>query len=444
METLSPWGALAIGLPLLALHMVAVALGRALRTYSRSHLEILCARLRRPELADKIAMMDERTERGAEALEILTSLGMAAILGALAASQVPSAVVRTEVGLSLAIGGLGHVAAGVVGRVFAETVLARFWPLADSIRRMTLPLVVLSRGIEARAYRSARRSEPSFRPRPASVEVEVLTPGILGENPDADLPDPIRTMLERTVEFARTTVADVMIHRSAMVCLPADVSAVDAARAFSESGFSRLPLYGEGRDDVVGVLYAKDLWSRMVAAGGIGGTEGTEVRPREIAHLPMIVPESKNAAQLLDEFRVHQVQIAIVVGERGVLSGLVTLEDLIEQIVGSIEDEFDPQPTDPLKSLGDGAYEVNATFDLEDLNAKLDLHLPTDDDFSTVGGLAFHELGRVPEPGETFRVDGVVFTILEVAEHAIRRLRMDLTPDPQTVTRPSDRNGGHP
>lgn len=425
METLSPLGALAIGLPLLALHMVAVALGRALRTYSRSQLEWLCARMRTPELADRIALVGDRTERGAEALEVLTCLGMAALLGALAGSQLPSTAVEVEVAVALAIGGLGHVAAGVVGRVFAETVLARSWPLAEWIRRLTEPLVFLSRQIEARAYRTAKRSEPSLKPRPASVEVEVLTPGILGENPDAGLPDSIRSMLERTVEFARTTVADVMVRRSIMASLPADVSARDAARAFSETGFSRLPLHGEGRDDIVGILYAKDLWSRLAVAPC-----GAEISPREIAHRPMIVPESKNAARLLDEFRAQQIQIAIVVDEWGVISGLVTLEDLIEQIVGSIADEFDPQPIDPIKPLGDHAYEVDATYDLEDLNEKLDLQLPTDDDFATVGGLAFHELGRVPETGATFRVDGVVFTVLEVADHAIRRLRMDLDPNP--------------
>ncbi|MFO0887612.1 MAG: hemolysin family protein, partial [Isosphaeraceae bacterium] len=293
------------------------------------------------------------------------------------------------------------------------------------------------RMIEARAYRSARRSEPTLKPRPASVEVEVLTPGILGENPDADLPDSIRTMLEHTVEFARTTVSDVMVRRSTMACLPATVSARDAARAFSETGYSRLPLYGEGRDDIVGVLYAKDLWSRLAAAPC-----GTDISPREIAHPPMIIPETKNAAQLLDEFRAQQVQIAIVVDEWGVVSGLVTLEDLLEQIVGPIEDEFDPQPIDPLRPLGGRAYEVDGTYGLEDLNEKLDLRLPTDDDFATVGGLAFHELGRVPEPGETFRVDGVVFTVLEVAEHSIRRLRMELDPDPQDAPGYADRNGG--
>ena len=111
------------------------------------------------------------------------------------------------------------------------------------------------------------------------------------------------------------------------------------------------------------------------------------------------------------------------------VAGLITLEDLLEELVGAIDDEHDvPSQPDPLVSLGGTRYEVDATVDLEQLNERLTLRLPTDGDFLTVGGLAFHALGRVPEPGVKFQFAGVEFTVVEVVDHSIRRVRLDLQP----------------
>src|SRR5262249_32833303 len=136
-----------------------------------------------------------------------------------------------------------------------------------------------------------------------------------------------------------------------------------------------------------------------------------------------------NAYELLNEFRLKRTQIAIVLDEYGGVAGLVTLEDLVEELVGPIDDEHDiPTPPDPVVPLGGSNYEVDATLPLELLNDRLSLHLPTNGDFSTVGGLAFHSLGRLPEPGTSFRANGVEFIILEIGEHSIRRLRIDVQP----------------
>ena len=113
--------------------------------------------------------------------------------------------------------------------------------------------------------------------------------------------------------------------------------------------------------------------------------------------------------------------------EYGGVAGLVTLEDLLEELVGTIDDEHDvPTPEDPVRPLGDSRYEVDATLPVESLNERLGLDLPTDAEYLTVGGLAFHALGRVPEPGETFRADGAQFTVVDVKDHRIRRMRIEL------------------
>ena len=129
--------------------------------------------------------------------------------------------------------------------------------------------------------------------------------------------------------------------------------------------------------------------------------------PRQIVRPAYCIPETKNAFELLEEMRNDRRQIAIVLDEYGGVVGLVTLEDLLEELVGAIDDEHDvPTPADPVRPIGESRYEVNATLPIESLNERLGLHLPTDGEYLTVGGLALHSLGRVPEPGETFRADG--------------------------------------
>lgn len=414
--------AVGIGAVALAFHLIAVALTRALRTYSRSRLEEVCAANGHPARALEIAHFDERAERSAEALAVLSGLMLAALLGASVAVFAPKLAGEAVVTIALILGAIGHVAAGVIGRVHAEAVLDRLWPVANVIRKALAPLTYPARALEAAAYRRARR-DPDF-PRPASVEVELHssedfpTEGDI----DADMSEMTRSLVESAVSLGHRDVSSIMTPRSSIVTLSATTPALEAARVFASTGKSRIPLFGESRDDIVGILYAKDIFPLLVETSDPG-----KLVLRKLARPPMFVPESKNAAEMLSEFRASRVQIAVVLDEYGGVSGLVTLEDLLEELVGTIDDEHDiPTPDDPVKPLGGSRYEVDAMLLLEDLNERLHLHFPTDADYETVGGLAFDALGRLPEPGATFTRDGVEFTVLEVADHAIRKLSLDV------------------
>jgi CBS domain containing-hemolysin-like protein len=412
---------LPLGLLALALHLASVTLTKALRTYSRSRLEELCAGRGRPGRAADVAHDDAPTERSAEALAVVTGLLLAALLGVAADRAAPWMAVELVVAIALTIGGLGYVLAGVVGRVFAEPVLDVFWPAARVLRTVTAPLTAGARLAEEVVERLARPGDAT--PRPASVEVEIPSDGGDPEEAEAELPESTRDLLRRAVEWTRRDVAEIMTPRSGVVMLPSAITAAAAARTFRETGKSRIPLFGENRDDIVGVLYAKDLFPRMTEGGA------DAVSPRALARPAYCVPETKNAYELLDEFRSKRTQIAVVLDEYGGVAGVVTLEDLLEALVGTIDDEHDvPTPSDPVVSLGGTRFEVDATLPLEELNERLHLHLPTDGDFLTVGGFAFHALGRLPEPGATFRHNGVEFTVVEVSDHSIRRVRLDLQP----------------
>jgi CBS domain containing-hemolysin-like protein len=408
---------LALGLPTLAMHLVAIALMKALQSYSRSLLEELCAERGHLERAEDVSHHDHRTERAAEALAVLTGLLLAALVG-VGMDRLGSPLgVEMVILPVLLIGLLGFVIAGVVGKVFAETILDAIWPAAAMIRAIASPLTLGLRLVERLVEWMAGPSQSS--PRPASLELEIPSEDeTTNEDAEPEIPESARLLLQQAVGMTRTDVAELMTPRTAVVSLPSSVTAEDAALTFRESVLSRIPIYGENRDDIMGILYAKDLFARFIEAHDF-----SRIRPIELVRSAHFVPESKNAFELLEELRIERRQIAMVLDEYGGLAGVVTLEDLLEKLVGSIVDEHDkPAPTDPVRALGDSRFELEATIPLEEVNERLDLELPTGGEFETLGGLAFHELGRVPEPGETFHAYGVGFTVVEVSDHTIRRL----------------------
>ena len=217
-----------------------------------------------------------------------------------------------------------------------------------------------------------------------------------------------------------------MIPSSAIVSLPSTVSALEAAETFRKTGRSRIPIFGASRDDIRGILLGKDLWERMVVSG-----EPEKLVPLELVRSAYCVPETKNAYRLIEELRGNRTGMAIVLDEYGAVTGLVTLEDLLEQLVGPIDDEHDvPAPADAIRALEGSQFDVDASLPLDVVNDRLGLHLPTEEEYETIGGLVLHTLGRLPEDGQKFRRNGIEFTVLDVREQAIRRVLIDLQPEP--------------
>ena len=356
---------------------------------------------------------------------MLSGLLLAALVGVWLDQWLRPPTAEIVISLVLAIGAAGYVLAGVIGKVLAEPILDAFWPASFLIRGAAWPLVHGFAGLEYLIEHLTGNRET--RPRPASVEVEIEIPAEDGEDAedvDAELPDDTRAMLQHAVELTRKSVSEIMIPSTAIVSLPATVTAQAAAETFRKTGRSRIPLYGANRDDIVGILLGKDLWEKMLEAD-----DPDSVVPAKLVRPAFRVPETRNAFQLIQDLRGNRTQMAIVLDEYGAVAGLVTLEDLLEQLVGPIDDEHDvPTPADPITPLSDSRFEVDATLPLDVLNERLDLHLPTEEDFQTVGGLAFHVLGRLPERGATFRFNGAEFTILDVHDHSIRKMMIDLQP----------------
>jgi putative hemolysin len=227
-------------------------------------------------------------------------------------------------------------------------------------------------------------------------------------------------MLYKVFDFADKEVSAVMVPRPEVVALSVALPPEEALSAMIESPYTRYPVYRESLDHVIGILHVRDLFSAIVDRGISGVEIASMVRP---AH---IVPETKDLAALLAEFRRDNQHMAIVVDEYGDLEGIVTLEDLLEEIVGEIEDEFD-LPDESVERLPDGRMRIDGTFPIDDFNEQFDRELPIED-YHTVGGFVFGLLGRAPERGDEVEHDGTRFKVLDVEGSRIERLEVELVP----------------
>lgn len=424
------WTLIVLCPPIFLAHLVTVALTKALHTYSRSRLEELAESRGHAELADEVDHLHHDTDRAVEAIAVSTGLLLAAAIGVFAARFPSGEAIALLVVLIIVLGGMGYAVSGALGRIFAESLIDRLWPATKYLRAAALPLTVALDALQDSIEWMTGSDEQG--PRPSSVEVEIPVESDDDEENEPELPERARDMIGHVVELTRASVSDIMRPRSAIVSLPSTSSAQEAAETFRASGRSRIPLYGKDRDDVIGILLARDLLDHMVAEGN------PNVVPSRIAREAFCVPETKNAFQLLEDMRFRRAPMAIVLDEYGGVSGLVTFEDLLEELVGPIHDEYDPPaPADPVVPLGGSKFEVDAAFELEEINERFGINLPTDEDFETVGGLALHVLGRLPDPGANFQYDGVDFTVLDVGDRHIKRIRMDLEPTTEEAVDPA-------
>ena len=228
-------------------------------------------------------------------------------------------------------------------------------------------------------------------------------------------------MLYKVFDFADKEVSTVMVPRPEVVALSVELPPEEALAAVIESPYTRYPVYRESLDEIVGVLHVRDLFSALVDRGIAGVQVEQLLRP---AH---IVPETKDLAALLTDFRRTNQHMAIVVDEYGDLEGIVTLEDLLEEIVGEIEDEFD-LPDESVERLPDGRMRIDGTFPIDDFNEQFSRALPVED-YHTIGGFVFGLLGRAPEQGDEVEADGCRFKVLEVEGSRIERLEVELVPE---------------
>src|SRR5512137_662816 len=231
-------------------------------------------------------------------------------------------------------------------------------------------------------------------------------------------------MLYSVLEFADTTAREIMTPRVDVVAMEDTVSFEEAIRIFNETGFSRIPVYHDQIDNITGILNVKDVFSAMVS-------HRKDSTIKEVMYDPMFVPETKKIDDLLKELQVHRVQMAIVIDEYSSFVGIATVEDILEEIVGDIMDEYDKEEPE-IQNISEGVFVVDAQMWVDDINERMEIDLPVDESYETIGGLIIDRLGHIPmHPGEKVEIHEGKITLVVMQMHGRRIIKVKVIIHPR-------------
>ena len=293
---------------------------------------------------------------------------------------------------------------GVVARRYAERIVL-----------LALPWLVSVVNVPSRLWRALSRSraeEPSGAATEVSLELN-------GDHSAESAEEEARELYRSAVRIQSIEVSEIMTPRTDMVSVE-DTNTLEEARSIAvQCGHSRLPVFHETRDNIVGILYAKDLL--QPPDGDPAHTKVTQMMRK-----PYFVPETKVIDELLEEFQRRKVHVGVVLDEYGGTAGLVTVEDILEEIVGEIRDEYDQEEEVAIRQLDDLTAEVDARVHVEEINEAMHLDLPEDGDYDTVGGFISFTIGRIPRPAEQFRYGNARFTVLAADARKISRVKVEI------------------
>lgn len=283
------------------------------------------------------------------------------------------------------------------------------------------PLALSSRGI----LRLLGKTNPDQKIFVSEEEINLL----MKEGQETGVFDKTEQDLVRSVfEFTDTSVTDVMVPRPKMCAIESDTPAPDLLRYIDENKFSRYPVYRKGLNDLLGILYQKDLLSQVAS--------GTSSHLTDLLHPVYYVPGSMKVSVLLKEMQRRRIHMAIVVNEHGNVEGLVTLEDLIEEIVGEIQDEYDTEEK-PVERLKDGAVLVDASMSTKDLVAEYGLPIPISAEYETLSGFITYRIQGLPRGGEVFYQGEYKFTVVDVGDRRVAKVKVERVADrSRPVTEP--------
>lgn len=227
-------------------------------------------------------------------------------------------------------------------------------------------------------------------------------------------------MIHRILEMKDVVVREVMVPRTDILALEVNSSIEEVIKLVVDEGHSRVPVYDETIDKIVGIVYAKDLLKHLIS-------NKKSQKIRDIMRKPLFVPETKNIDELFKELKSKRIHIAIVVDEYGGTSGLVTIEDLIEEIVGDIQDEHDAEEEE-FARVGEDSYLADAKIDIDDLSEKLNIEIPKED-YDTLGGFLVHMSNNIPSVMDEIKYKNIVFTVIEADERKVSKVAMKILPE---------------
>jgi CBS domain containing-hemolysin-like protein len=378
----------------------------------------------------KVRTLDNENRVGSHALmklkespeHLLTTILIGNTVVNIAAASIATAIAIQQfgnVGIGIATGFV-TIMLLIFGEIGPKIYASR---ASDSFSLTVAPVILLLSKIFTPIIWIVERVSPSLgigkdSAEPAVTEDEIKEWIDVGKE-DGTIEQDEQDMLYSVLEFGDTTAREIMTPRVNVILMDEAISFEEAIRIFNETGFSRIPVYRDQIDNITGILNVKDVFSAMVS-------HRKDSTIREIMYDPMFVPESKKIDDLLKELRVHRVQMAIVIDEYSSFVGIVTVEDILEELVGDILDEFDKEEPG-VQELAPGVHVVDAQTWVEDINETMDLALPIDESYETIGGLVIDRLGHLPQhPGEKVEIDNGRITLVVMQMHGRRIVKVKI------------------
>ena len=308
-----------------------------------------------------------------------------------------------------------HAAAKYLGAEF----VGFFAPVLHVLRKTMFPLLKVMHGTDDVVRRALGATEENSE---SEIDDEILSAVEEGEK-EGVVHEQEREMIESVIEFRDATAGHIMTTRPDVTAIPADATLEDVKRAIEESRHSRIPVYEQSLDHIVGILHARDLIRLL-------GESIPRFSIRDIMRPAIYVPETKPLSDLLSDFKHQKVHLAIVLDEYGSTSGVVTIEDVLEELVGEISDEHDTDEPAMLKKIDDKTVDADARIRIDDLNRLAGLNLPEDAGYETLAGFLTTNLSRIPEKGAVYEHDKVRYTVLDAEPQRVKRVKIEILSQP--------------
>jgi CBS domain containing-hemolysin-like protein len=404
---------------------VAAIAARSLHAFSRHDLEEIARHRQKPERFADILRHHDRVGLGVEMVVALlvAATVCAATLWVWEAWRIPSwprwllfIVVALVLGQLVAI--ITVWLPWSLARMAAAPFLFWTWSFWSLLGRLAQPLVWSARLVDFLLHRLAGRSPRE--PDEDAFEEEIRT--IVSEgHREGLIEEEAREMIEGVIELGDVVVSHIMTPRTEIHMIHVNAPWQEAIERIIASGHTRVPVYDKSRDDIVGILYSKDLLPELAKPADVPR------RPlRELLRKPSFVPETKPVDDLLRWFQKSRTHMAVVLDEYGGVSGIVTIEDVLEEIVGEIDDEYDEQSELEIQKIDDDVCEALGRAHVHEINERMGFDLPDEEGFDTIGGFVFAEFGRVPAVGESITwQDSVRVTVLDASRRRVNRVRLE-------------------
>ena len=309
-------------------------------------------------------------------------------------------------------------------RLWSEPFLLATWPFWHGVESLFAPLRGIAQAFDALFQRMAGRDR--LEEEEGSLEEEILTIVAEGHH-EGVIEEEARDMIEGVMDLADSPVSSIMTPRTDIVMLDQAADWTEITRLVIESGHSRLPVYSGVRDDVVGIVHVKDLLPVLIQS-----REAATPTLDQFLRPAFFVPETKNLHALLHDFQEQRQHMALVLDEYGGVSGLVTIEDVLEEIVGEIVDEHDDALEDNIRSLGNGIFEAPGREHVDDINERLQVDIPEDEDYETVAGFLFKRLGYIPTVGERVELPHCHIVVSQASRRTVQQVQIYVLARPET------------